>query len=384
MSINYAVRALVVLLAAGPAVAQADTIISETFTGYPDNALISASPAGPALGLAGDWSLDPENFFYVNRTEYDLGAATGKAVYDMPWDDNGARTAQRSTAADHVLLSGDGDVFHASFRILPARSDGHMIFGLTLDRLDGGGQADVSFGMIDGHFIVGNGGVDVDLSGGAPGVSEMRVVLRVEYGDAGSGPDDNEIVTLWVDPVDESSTPVIDNVAVDFLNRGGARIVGVSIRGGQMAGQPAYFDDLLVGSGFEDVVTIPPPVGLINDLGVNGLFYDPNNPGHGFNFIAHALGLTVFYYGHTASGERLWLISDTFAGDLEYDTPIELEMLEVLSGEFGQPQFTTTAWGTITLELADCDTGHASISGIDGSLEMDLIRLTGMPGIRCQ
>jgi hypothetical protein len=302
----------------------------------------------------------------------------------MPWDDNGARTAQRSTSSDHVLLSGDGDVFHASFRILPARADGHMIFGLTLDRLDGGGQADVSFGMIDGHFIVGNGGVDVDVSGGAPSVSEMRVVLRVEYGDAGSGPDDNEVVTLWVDPVDEFSTPVIDNAALDFLNRGGARIAGVSIRGGQMAGQPAYFDDLLVGSGFEDVVTAQPPVGLINDLGVNGLFYDPNNPGHGFNFVAHALGLTVFYYGHTASGERLWLISDIFAEDLESDTPIELEMLEVLSGEFGQPQFTTTAWGAITLELADCDTGHASFSGIDGSFEMDFIRLTGMPGIACQ
>jgi hypothetical protein len=384
MSVKYALHAVFAVWVSLSVAAQADTIISERFTGYPDNALISAHPAGPALGLAGDWSLDPENFFYVNRTEFDLGAASGKAAYDMPWDDNGARTAQRSTSAAHVLLSGDGDAFHASFRILPTRFDGHMIFGLTLDRLDGGGQTDVSFGMIDGHFIIGNGGVDVDVSGGAPSVTEMRVVLRVEYGDAGSGPDDNEIVTLWVDPVDESSTPVIDNVAVDFLNRGGARMVGVSIRGGQMAGQPAYFDDLLVGSEFEDVVTAPPPAGLVNDLGMNGLFYDPNNPGHGFNFVAHALGLTVFYYGHTASGERLWLISDTFAGDLEYDTPIELEMLEVLSGEFGQPQFTTTAWGTITLELADCDTGHASFNGIDGSIEMDFIRLSGMPGILCE
>ena len=383
MSSKYALHAVFAVLVSLSVAAQADTIISESFTGYPDNALISAGPAGPALGLAGDWSLDPENFFYVNRTEYDLGAATGKAAYDMPWDDNGARTAQRSTSADHVLLSGDGDVFHASFRILPARSDGHMIFGLTLDRLDGGGQTDVSFGMIDGLFIVGNGGVDVDVSGGAPTVTEMRVVLRVEYGDSGSGPDDNEVVTVWVDPADEFSTPVIDSVPIDFLNRGGARIVAVSIRGGQMAGQPAYFDDLLVGSRFEDVAA-PPPAGLINDLGVNGMFYDPNNPGHGFNFVAHALGLTVFYYGHTASGERLWLISDIFAGDLEYDTPIELEMLEVLSGEFGQPQLATTAWGTITVELADCDTGHASFTGIDGSLEVDFIRLSGMPGIRCQ
>jgi hypothetical protein len=384
MSSKYALHALFALLVSLSVAAQADTFISERFTGYPDNALISAHPAGPALGLAGDWSLDPENFFYVNRTEYDLGAATGKATYDMPWDDNGARTAQRSTSTHHVLLSGDSDTFHASFRILPARSDGHMIFGLTLDRLDGGGQTDVSFGMIDGHFIIGNGGVDVDITGGAPTVTEMRVVLRVEYRDSGSGPDDSEVVTLWVDPADEFSTPIIDRVPIDLLNSGGARITAVSMRGGHMAGQPAYFDDLLVGSGFEDVVTDPPMAGLTNDLGMNGLFYDPNKAGHGFNFIVHAGGLTIFYFGHTASGERLWLISEVFEGDLEYETPIELAMLEVLSGVFGHPQLTTTAWGTITLELADCDTGHASFDGIDGSLEMDFIRLSGMPGIWCQ
>ena len=384
MSVKYALHPVFAVLVSLGVAAQADTLISETFTGYPDNALISASPAGPAPGLAGDWTLDPDNFFYVNRTEYDLGAATGKAAYDMPWDDHGARTAQRATSADHVLLSGDGDVFHASFRILPARADGHMIFGLTLDRLDGGGQADISFGMIDGLFIVGNGGVDVDVSSGAPSVTEMRVVLRIEYGDADSGPDDNEVVTLWVDPVNEFSAPVIDRVPIDLLNRGGARIVGVSIRGGQMAGQPAYFDDLLVGSGFVDVVAAPPLIGLTNDLGMNGLFYDSNNPGHGFNFVAHEGGLTVFYFGHTATGERLWLVSEIFDGDLEYDTPIELEMLEVLSGVFGYPQFATTAWGTITLELADCDTGHASFNGIDGALEMDFVRLSGMPAIRCQ
>jgi len=36
---------------------QAELIIEDTFTGYLDNALISDSPAGPALGLTGDWSL---------------------------------------------------------------------------------------------------------------------------------------------------------------------------------------------------------------------------------------------------------------------------------------------------------------------------------------
>jgi hypothetical protein len=362
----------------------ADPLISETFSGYPDNALISAHPAGPAVGLTGDWVLAPDNFFYVNRSEADFGAGTGKAVYDMPWDDNGARTARRSTSASPELFSSDGDVFYASFLIRPARADGTMLFGLILEQPDNGGQPELSFGINEGHFVVGNGGVNVDISSGAPLVEEMLVVMRLEYGDAGAGLDDFETVTVWVDPENESSSPVIDNVPVDLLNRGGGRLTGVFMRGDQMAGQPAYFDNLMVGFEFEDVVSDLPSGGLTNDLGVNGLFYDPANPGHGFNFVVHGQGFTALYYGHTADGERLWLISESFAGDLEYDSPIMTDMYEVASGDLGNPQAPATIWGVATITLADCDTAHALLDGIDGMLEMDLLRLTLMPGITCQ
>jgi hypothetical protein len=259
-----------------------------------------------------------------------------------------------------------------------------MLFTLTLERPDGGGQPELSFGMNGGHFVVGNGGVNVDVVGGSPALTEMQVVLRLEYGDGASGSDDLEVVTVWVDPEGEASTPVIDNVAANLLNRGGARLIGVAIRGEQMAGQPAMFDDLLVGYEFEDVVETPPPDFLAHDPGMNGLFYDPDNPGHGLNFVVHGLGLTVLYYGHSATGERLWLISDTFGDDLEFDVPIEMEMYEVLSGEFGEPQSPVTAWGGITIRLADCDTGHASFSGMDGTLEMDFVRLTYIPSVGCK
>jgi len=384
MTARIIASAVLLGLVGASATTHADPIVFESFSGYPDDALISTSPAGPATGLAGDWYLDPENYFYVNRTEADLEAGTDTAVYDMPWDDNGARTAQRSTLRDYELFSLDGDVFYASFRIHPPLDSGEMIFTLTLDQLNGGGQPDLSFGMKDGNFIVGNGGVNTDIAEGAPGAGEMQVVLRIEYGDAGSGPDDLEVVTLWADPLDESSIPVIDSVPVNFLNRGGGSLVGVSIRGGQMAGQPAMFDDLMVGHEFTDIIAPPTGGTLTNDLGVNGLFFDPNNPGHGFDFVAHESGLTVYYYGHTATGGRLWLVSETFAGDLEFNVPFELEMLEVISGVFGQPQLPVSTWGTLSISLADCDTGHASLNGIDGNLEMDLIRLTSMPGISCQ
>ena len=157
MSFKYTMFAILLGLATVSNAAQADPIIYESFTGYPDNALISVHPAGPAIGLAGDWFLDSENNFYVNRTEADLDAGTGKAVYDFPYDDNGMRTAQRYSSQDHVLFSLDGESFYASFLIDPPSSSGDMIFTLTLDRLNGGGQPDLSFGMRNGNFIIGNG-----------------------------------------------------------------------------------------------------------------------------------------------------------------------------------------------------------------------------------
>ncbi len=371
-------------LIAGSTIAWAEPVILETFTGYPNNALISASPAGPATGLIGDWHLDAENFFYVNRTQADLDGGTGKAVYDMPYDDNGARKATRATSNDHVLFSKDGDVFYASFSIFLPRASGHMLFTITLARLDGGGQTDVTFGISDGNFSVGNSGVEVDVSGGTPTAGEMLVVLKVEYGEALSGPDDNEVVTLWVDPENESSIPVIDSAPIDFLNRGGGMITSVSMRGEQMAGQPAFFDNLRVGLSFEDVTQSSPPQGFSNDMGGNGVFFDPNNSGHGLDFNVHASGLTAFYFGHTSTGERLWLISGLYTRDLEFDVPFELEMYEVTNGVFGSPMPPTTFWGTITVNFADCDTGHASFTGIDGNLELDFIRLIGLEGINCQ
>ena len=238
-------------------------IIEDTFTGYLDNALISASPAGPATGLTGDWTLVPNSNFYVNRTQDDNDAGTGKAVYDRPSGDNGTREATRMTSVDHVLFETDGDVFYASFLVDPALASGRMTFELDLTRLDGGGTPAFSFGLLDGKYVVGNGGIDVDASGGAATAEEQLVVVRVEYGDADSGPDDSEVVTVWVDPIDETSAAVIDAFSTDFLNRGGGRVTAVSIRGEQMLGQPAFFDDLRVGSSFTAVIPEPATLSLL-------------------------------------------------------------------------------------------------------------------------
>ncbi len=234
---------------------QAETIIEDTFTGYPDNALISADPAGPANGLSGNWTLVPNSDFFVNKTQADDDAGTGKAVYDRPSTDNGARTATRNTSAEHALYETDGDLFYASFLIDPARAGGDMTFELELVSLSGGGAVDFSFGISGGAFIVGNGGISGVASGGTVTADEQLVLVRIEYGDTSSGGlDDDEVVTVWVDPVDESSLPVINGVSAELLNSGGGKILTVSIRGDQMDGQPAFFDNLRVGLSFAEVM----------------------------------------------------------------------------------------------------------------------------------
>ncbi|NIP19478.1 MAG: hypothetical protein GWM87_15945 [Xanthomonadales bacterium] len=57
-------------------------------------------------------------------------------------------------------------------------------------------------------------------------------------------------------------------------------------------------------------------------------------------------------------------------------------MFEVVDGVFGSPG-AETAWGTITITLSDCDTGHASFEGLDGVQEMDFVRLVGLRDIDC-
>ena len=97
----------------------------------------------------------------------------------------------------------------------------------------------------------------------------------------------------------------------------------------------------------------------------------------------HETGLTILYYGHTPSGERLWLISDTNTGDLEFGIPLQLNLFEVIDGDFGRPWPPETWWGGATILPFDCDTGLASLAGRDGGFAMEYVRLTGIPGTTC-
>jgi hypothetical protein len=119
------------------------------------------------------------------------------------------------------------------------------------------------------------------------------------------------------------------------------------------------------------------------EFAYNALYYDRDNSGHGFDFNVTQSGLVVYYYGHTVAGERLWLVSDTYTEDLQYGVPFELPVYEVVEGVFGLPVRPASVWGTITFTLDDCGSGHASFSGVDGDLEMNFVRLAGLPNSSC-
>jgi hypothetical protein len=58
-------------------------------------------------------------------------------------------------------------------------------------------------------------------------------------------------------------------------------------------------------------------------------------------------------------------------------------MLEIVNGTFGNPIFDPTVWGELTIEFADCDTGHAILDGLDGYISFDFVRLTGLQDVDC-
>lgn len=128
----------------------------------------------------------------------------------------------------------------------------------------------------------------------------------------------------------------------------------------------------------------PPPSELANDAGVNGLFYDPDNPGHGFDIVRHEGGLIVYYYGHSATGERLWLISDNYQENLNYEDPFSIDMYEIAEGTFGHPAQPASKWGSIDMTFSSCDAGQAMLTGNDGTLAIDFVRLAAIPDTSCE
>lgn len=111
---------------------------------------------------------------------------------------------------------------------------------------------------------------------------------------------------------------------------------------------------------------------------VNGFWYDPTASGSGFNFEIALVGLLVTYYGRDASGNRLWLTSDFGPSSITPNVPITLNMSSTSGGTFTAPQHNLTAWGTPVVTFLDCRSASATLSGKDGTVNLNLSHLTSI------
>ncbi len=121
-----------------------------------------------------------------------------------------------------------------------------------------------------------------------------------------------------------------------------------------------------------------------NVAGLSGLWFDPEQNGAGYNVIVSSAGITVFFYGYSQTGERLWLISDTVTASLEFEQSISLALFEGDGGSFGSLETAALQdWGTLTLRFDSCSTGQFRLSGTDGDKISNVVQLAAIQGLSC-
>jgi Ca2+-binding RTX toxin-like protein len=121
--------------------------------------------------------------------------------------------------------------------------------------------------------------------------------------------------------------------------------------------------------------------------GLAGLWYDPALDGEGFNVITTPSGMVLFFYGYTAEGQRLWLISETFSADFGFEQVLDLTMYEGEGGTFSQPAPSSEAlreWGRLNALFDACGTSRLALNGDDGVKATYQVKLAGTTDADCQ
>ena len=121
--------------------------------------------------------------------------------------------------------------------------------------------------------------------------------------------------------------------------------------------------------------------------GLAGLWYDPALDGEGFNVINTPSGMVLFFYGYTAEGQRLWLISETFSADFGFEQVLDLMMYEGEGGTFSQPAPSSEAlreWGRLNALFDACGTSRLALNGDDGVKATYQVKLAGITDADCQ
>ncbi len=132
---------------------------------------------------------------------------------------------------------------------------------------------------------------------------------------------------------------------------------------------------------------VEPLVAVTQPAGLSGLWFDPALDGEGYNIIYTTSGLLVYFYGYNDQGERLWLVSDIYTGELNFEEAINLTLVELTGGTFAvpaSPADNTSVWGSLEITFNDCRAAVFKIDGVDGVKNSQAIKLTGISGVECE
>ena len=117
---------------------------------------------------------------------------------------------------------------------------------------------------------------------------------------------------------------------------------------------------------------------------LTGSWYDPDRAGEGF--VVQALNdsrALVYWFTYDANGRQAWFFGD---GRIASDLSVEIDALRPVGGEFGDdfdPQSVVLdPWGSMRFQFA-CETGSVDYAGPDGfgSGSISLVRLTRPTGL---
>lgn len=120
--------------------------------------------------------------------------------------------------------------------------------------------------------------------------------------------------------------------------------------------------------------------------GLSGGWIDPQLDGQGFTI--HFLdehSFAIYFFGFQDSGQRQWMIG-YHEGPFAMGEEIVVSLYEASGGRFQPPasrEITETAWGELQIRFRDCFSAEAQLSGIDGTVNMNLRSLTRIDSLDC-
>ena len=118
----------------------------------------------------------------------------------------------------------------------------------------------------------------------------------------------------------------------------------------------------------------------------SGLWFDPSLDGEGYIVYETPYGWLIYFFGYSASGEFMWLVSEIVTLDqLLFGVPFELPMLIGEPGSFEQPTPSSELqpWGTLSVTFNSCTTGEFKLEGLDGDKTSNVVKLVGVEDTDC-